>query len=100
MTSLHLIRRRDRMEFKAGRNAALYRSQRSGARDTTKNQPGSWAASLARPSGTANPVISPTASTTGRILSHPDLTPGIGEVDGRLGTKAADPEVPVRHRNV
>jgi len=36
MTSLHLIRRRIRPEFKAGRNAALYRSQRSAARHTSK----------------------------------------------------------------
>lgn len=40
MTSLHLIRRRDRLEFKTERNAVLYRSTRSAVRHTTKTSRG------------------------------------------------------------
>ena len=40
MTSLHLIRRRDRLEFKAERNAVLYRPRRSAVWHTTKTSRG------------------------------------------------------------
>jgi hypothetical protein len=42
VASLYLIRRRDRLECKAVRNAALYRAQKSGGRYTTKNSRGTW----------------------------------------------------------
>lgn len=101
MTSLHLIRRRDRMEFKAGRNAAPYRSQRSDVRDTTNNQSWSWAASPARLTGTASPLIRLTASAMGKLLSNADPTPGTGATAGRLGAKTDDRKVLVRqHHNV
>lgn len=58
------------------------------------------AAFPARSAGTANPVIRPTVSTVGRILSRVGLTPGTGAVGGRLGAVTADPGILVRHCNV
>ena len=66
-----------------------------------QNQPWSRAGSLPdSTAGTANPMIRPTASTAGRILSHTSLTPGTGTVGRRPSAMTADPEVLVRQRNV
>jgi hypothetical protein len=42
VASLYLIRRRDRLECKTGRDTALYRSQKYGGRYTTKNSRRAW----------------------------------------------------------
>jgi len=99
MTSLHLIRRRDRLEFKVGRNAVLYRSQKSGVRYMTKPtvQLGSMPAS---PAGMADLMITPTASLPTVILSQSGLTLAAGAVGWRLGAIAAGGGFPVRHCNV
>jgi hypothetical protein len=81
VTSLRLIRHVGRLEFQAGRDAELYRSQRSGGRYTTR-----------------------TNCRAGQDPRSADwngyLTPGTGAVAGRPGAMTANPEVLVRYCNV